>query len=481
MSQGEVPGGPGGPGEPAAKVPATGRATRVSPRALSLFAAMPGLVGFIARPLALAFILFELLAAVAVVIFLMGPMAQGSAERLAGLMVLSAQTWSELPPGTRADFELELARTHWLSLREAGTRPSPTGWHGFYIHFLEQALATKTGSEQHLRGELRAGDWWWWATLPSGDGRIDVGFPAWRIGTHPLAAILLTLGGGLLLALVATLWLAHRLAAPLAQMERATAVVGRGALPDTLPETGPRELATLVARFNLMARQVRELVAVRTTLMAGISHDLRTPLARMRLALALLAERPTPRLIERLEADIAEMDQLIGKVLDLARGLEAETWVDLDLGELLAELAEAIPGDRVRFTRLAAPLVRPVPPLALRRVLENLLTNALRYGMEQPVDLVLKASQGQVRIGVLDRGPGIPPERVEAMFQPFQRGEISRSPLTGGAGLGLAIVRQLVETHGWQVQLLPRENGGLAAWLQLDPSSSTPNTQKRPL
>ena len=428
-----------------------------------------GLVRFIARPLAMAFILFELLTAVAVVVFLMGPMAQGSAERLAGLMVLSAQTWSELPPETRADFELELAGTHWLSLREAGTPPPASGWHGFYVHFLERALAVKTGGEQHLRGELRDGEIWWWARLPSGDGWIDVGFPAWRIGTHPLMAFLFTLGGGLLLALVATLWLARRIAAPLAQMERATAVVGRGEIPATLPETGPRELATLAARFNLMARQVRELLAVRTTLMAGISHDLRTPLARMRLALALLAERPTPRLIARLEADITEMDQLIGRVLDLARGLEAEAPVELDLRALLVELAEAAPAGRVRHTLPAAPLVRSVPPLALRRVIENLLENALRYGQEQPVDLVLAVSAGQARIGVLDRGPGIPPDQVEAMFQPFQRGETSRSPLTGGAGLGLAIVRQLAETHGWQVQLQTRENGGLAAWLILAP------------
>lgn len=434
----------------------------------------PGLVWFIARPLALAFILFELLAAVAVVVFLMGPMALGSAERLAGLMVLSAQTWSELPPGTRPDFELELARTHWLSLRENGPASAQEGWHGFYVYFLERALAAQTGIRQHLAHEVRNGEDWWWATIPSGAGSLAVGFPAWRIGTHPLRALTLTLGGGLLLALVATFWLARRIAAPLAQLEIATAVVGRGEIPENLPETGPRELATLAARFNLMAHQVRELLAMRTTLMAGFSHDLRTPLARMRLALALLAERPTPRLIERLEQDIAEMDQLIGKILDLARGLEAEKPVDLDLGALLRELAETAPAGRVHCDLPALPLVRPLPPLALRRVIENLLENALRYGKEQPVDLVLLAADDQVRIGVLDRGPGIPPAQVEAMFQPFQRGEISRSPLTGGAGLGLAIVRQLTEANGWHVQLLAREQGGLAAWLQLDARPLSP-------
>jgi len=439
--------------------------------------ARPRLVWFIARPLALAFILFELLVALAVVIFLMGPMAQGSAERLASLMVLSAQTWSELPPETRADYELELARTHWLSLRETSPALAERSWHGFYVYFLEQALTEETGVPQHLAYERRNGEDWWWATIPSGPGSLAVGFPAWRIGTHPLQALLFTLGGGLLLALLATLWLAHRFAAPLARLERATALVGRGDIPDILPETGPQELANLAARFNLMARQVRELLIIRTTLLAGVSHDLRTPLARMRLALALLVERPTPKLISRLEDDIAEMDQLIGKVLDLARGLEAEMPVDLNLVALLKELAEAAPPGRVRCDLPAIPLVQPLPPLALRRVVENLLANALRYGKEQPVDLVLRASNHLVHIGVLDRGPGIPPAQVEAMFQPFQRGEASRSPVTGGAGLGLAIVRQLAEANGWQVRLLEREDGGLAAWLELGPFIVRPTSQ----
>ena len=105
--------------------------------------------------------------------------------------------------------------------------------------------------------------------------------------------------------------------------------------------------------------------------------------------------------------------------------------------------------------------------MALRRVLENLLDNALRYGGGQPIDLLLEATQTAVRIGVLDRGPGIPADQIEAMFQPFHRGDASRSPVYGGAGLGLAIVRQLTEAKGWRIQLQPRAGGGLEAWLTI--------------
>jgi two-component system osmolarity sensor histidine kinase EnvZ len=272
---------------------------------------------------------------------------------------------------------------------------------------------------------------------------------------------------GLVLALLAAAWLARRSVVPLARLEQAAAQVGRGEVMELLPETGPRELATLAHRFNEMARQVRELMANRTTLLAGVSHDLRTPLARMRLALALLEEKPTPKLIARLEQDIEEMDRLIGQVLDLARGMEREAAAEIDLPALLTDLAAGTPDGRVRVRVAPQACQVQAPPSALRRVLGNLLDNALRYGGDQPVELLAEQVGSKVRVGVLDRGPGIPAEQMNAVFQPFHRVETSRSPSTGGAGLGLAIVRQLAETHGWQVEIGPRSEGGLEAWLTL--------------
>lgn len=417
--------------------------------------------------LGLAFIVFELLAAAAVVSLVMVPMARRSTDDLANLMVLSAQTWSELPPSTRPDFELELARTYLLVLRAEPVKPGRDEWHGAYLYFLEAALAEKTGREQHLAHETIDGEGWYWASLPSAGTSLSVGFPARRVGAQPLTAILVSSVIGLVLALLAATWLARRSVVPLARLEQAAAQVGRGEVMELLPETGPRELATLAHRFNEMARQVRELMANRTTLLAGVSHDLRTPLARMRLALALLEEKPTPKLIARLEKDIEEMDRLIGQVLNLARGMERESAVEIDLSALLTDLAAGTPDGRVRVR--IAPQPRPLlaPPSALRRVIGNLLDNAMRYGGDQTVELVVEQSGKGVRIGVLDRGPGIPPEQMSAVFQPFHRVETSRSPNTGGAGLGLSIVRQLAGANGWQVDIGPRVDGGLEAWLTL--------------
>lgn len=417
--------------------------------------------------LALLFIVFELLVAGAVIALLMSPMARRAADDLAGLMLLSAQTRSELPPGTRADFELELAQTHLLWVRDTAPGDTQDEWHGVYIYFLEQALANKTGRMQHFAHTVIDDADWFWATLPSGTGTLAVGFPGSRVGTQPVQALLITLGAGLVLAVLAAIWLAGRITRPLARMGEAAAKVGLGEVPALLSESGPRELAVLAKRLNSMARQVQELLASRTTMLAGISHDLRTPLARIRLALALLEVQPTPALIARIDSDVEQMDSLIGDVLSLARGLALEAPEAVDLGSIASRIDTEEYGASLTLTLPAQPVHHRVRPLALRRVLCNLIDNARRYGDGKPVELRIIDVEAYVRIGVLDRGPGIPEDQLQAVLLPFHRLDESRSPTTGGTGLGLAIVQQLAISNNWSVTLENRAGGGLAVWVTL--------------
>jgi two-component system osmolarity sensor histidine kinase EnvZ len=185
----------------------------------------------------------------------------------------------------------------------------------------------------------------------------------------------------------------------------------------------------------------------------------------MRLALELLTHRRDPALIQRLEQDVEEMNRLVGDMLDLARGLGREAPASMAIRPLLEELAARARETGVQATVSSTDCVASAPPHALRRVLGNLLANAQRYGGGQPVELHAQLEQSGVRIGVLDRGPGIPPEQLDAVFRPFHRVEPSRNPGTGGAGLGLAIVRQLAQANGWTVTLENRPSGGLAAWV----------------
>jgi two-component system osmolarity sensor histidine kinase EnvZ len=279
--------------------------------------------------------------------------------------------------------------------------------------------------------------------------------------------VLLTAAAGLILAVLAAVWLARRIVAPLERLDAAAALLGRGERPALLPETGPRELARLAHRVNALGREVHELLDGRTTLLAGLSHDLRTPLARMRLAIEMLSRRPDPALIERLERDIEEMNRLVGDMLELARGLGQEAPRRIDVGELLEQLARSAREAGASVTVVSAPCTATAAPMALRRVLGNLLSNAQRYGGAGMIELQAQRDGGAVRIGVLDRGRGIPDDQLEAVFRPFHRVESSRSRGTGGSGLGLAIVRQLAQANGWTVSLENRAGGGLAAWVTL--------------
>ncbi len=417
--------------------------------------------------LALAFVAMELLVMAVFVGWVLLPLARRSADDLAGLMVLSAQTWAELPPQTRAAFEVELFNKHALALRSDPPGPARDEWHPPYFYLLEDALAQRLQRAQHLSREATDTGTWYWAQVPVGQGYLSVGLTDNRVDSQPVTAFVVALVAGLALALAVAVWLARRLTRPLARLEAASADIGQGNLGQRLPETGPREMVALSRRFNAMAQQVQDLLSARTTLLAGVSHDLRTPLARMRLALEMLREAPDAALIDRIERDITQMNQLIGDVLTLARGLGQEPPRVLDLADFLQQLASDF-DTPAQPVHLDCPVRSvSVAATALQRVLGNLLQNAQRYAPGSPLDLVAKLEDGALNMGVLDRGPGIAAEKMEAMFEPFVRLEHSRSPATGGAGLGLAIVRALARANGWTVSLSARPGGGLQAWVRV--------------
>ncbi|NEX17460.1 MAG: HAMP domain-containing histidine kinase [Halochromatium sp.] len=424
--------------------------------------------------LALIFVLFELVSALAVVFLLMLPMAERASSDLAGLMVLSAQTHTELPPGTRPAFAKELLRAHGLELRTSHpVDAEPQHRHGLYLRALESQLSARTGQVIEFLETEQAGELWLWASLPSGGQTLWLGFPQSRVGPHPLAALMLTLSAGLLLAILAAWWLGGVILTPIKRFDSAAATLGRGETPTLLPEQGPRELAGLAHRFNRLSEQIRELLEARTTLLAGLSHDLRTPLARMRLALEMLQRRPDPAWIERLDKDIGEMDRLVGDVLMLARGLSQEPSEPVELSTLLEELA-AVARTTGADVRVQCPRIEmQIAVAALRRVLSNLLDNAHRYAGMHPIELQAEFAGKHCRIGILDLGPGIPATELQAVFRPFHRVEHSRSPNTGGTGLGLAIVKQLAQAQGWQVWLENRPDAGLVAWVELPVSGDS--------
>ena len=269
------------------------------------------------------------------------------------------------------------------------------------------------------------------------------------------------------LSLIGAWLIASNIARPLAALRRAAQRLGLGQHHEALPEVGPREVRTMAAAFNRMASDLESMERERAMVLAGISHDLRTPLSRLRLALEMSGAESSAT--DAMIADIVEMDAIIGQFLDFARGAnEAKTESDLDaeMGDL-AEHYRRI-GKNVSFEEHGNMHFR-FARLAVRRAVANLVDNALRYAGE-PVEVEATRRDGEVIVEVRDRGPGIPAQEVERLKRPFTRLDDSRTG-PAGSGLGLAIVERIAHAHGGRLELAPRAGGGLVARLVLSARS----------
>ena len=296
----------------------------------------------------------------------------------------------------------------------------------------------------------------YWLALPR--ERIERVFPLGWLGWG-VAALLLSLFGAWLIV--------FRITRPLKALQEAARKIGAGETPTRLDESGPTELATVAHAFNQMNADLAQIDQDRALILAGISHDLRTPLTRLRMGIEMSADED---LREGMTADVEEMDKTIGQFLDFARSEGGEAQQEVDVAALLAELSTQYQrrGFKVEIAKSAAPArALPVRPQALRRAVSNLIDNALRYaGSESVVEVELDSSANEFAIEVRDRGPGIPQEEVERIKRPFARLETARSN-TAGAGLGLAIVERIARSHNGRLDLLPRPGGGLIARLVL--------------
>ena len=291
----------------------------------------------------------------------------------------------------------------------------------------------------------------YWVMMPR--ERIERQFPWQWLGWTALA---------LLLSLVGAWLIVSRINRPLKALATAAADIGSGKTPAPLPESGPVEIETLARSFNQMSRDLARLDADRALILAGVSHDLRTPLSRLRLSTEMSASDDKREMI----ADIAEMDSIIGQFLDFARTQSEEPPVPTDLAGLAREaVARALRlGHEVKADIGPVP-EQPLRRLGIKRLIANLLDNALAHGGND-VCVAVRSEGGRLILEVLDRGRGIPPEETERLKQPFTRLDQARSG-KGGSGLGLAIVDRIAQHHGGSFELLPRDGGGLVARVSL--------------
>ncbi|MGJ3523443.1 ATP-binding protein [Nitratidesulfovibrio sp. D1] len=331
------------------------------------------------------------------------------------------------------------------------------------------------------------------------DGHYDIGYTVgvrlrdgmWAVFTHVLPEgnrpwipepMLWDLGwrivGVALLGLVVVGWMTR----PLRMLADAADEFGAGLVRAPLPERGPLEIRRAAQAFNRMQDRIRQFVDERGRLLAAISHDLRTPVTRMRLR---ADQMEPPELRKRFLADLDEIRDLLSTTIDFVRSTDSrEATAAVDVTALLESLAEdcrdlhmghmgqtghAGP-PQLRITLHGTAEGRPThiqaQPLALKRCLSNLLENAVRYGGGQ-VDIEVRDADDMLSVAIRDRGPGLPEQYTDKVFEPFFRVEHSRNRQTGGSGLGLSIARNIARQHGGDITLANREGGGLEAQLRL--------------
>ena len=272
---------------------------------------------------------------------------------------------------------------------------------------------------------------------------------------------------GLTLALAGGFLLMVRVNRPLRALAAAAGDIGAGKTPEPIDENGPTEIRTLSHAFNQMTSNLKQLDADRAVLLAGISHDLRTPLSRLRLGVEMLDEGRDTGLKPGMIEDIEDMDAIINQFLDFAReGGNELSRPDEDLNQIVASVCDryARNGGSIS-TQLGGLPPLTLKPTATQRMVTNLVDNAMRHGGGQ-IEVKTERVGGSAILRVLDRGPGIPENEFARVMQPFTRLDTSRAG-ANGSGLGLAIVERAARMHGGNVKLLQRDGGGLEARVEL--------------
>jgi signal transduction histidine kinase len=300
--------------------------------------------------------------------------------------------------------------------------------------------------------QLRDGTW----------ARFDTELPAqpdslpWRLALN-LAVLLATV---LVLSFIAVRWVVR----PLQQLTAAAQALGEDLNRPPLPEAGPREVQQAARAFNTMQQRLAAFVNERTRMLTALSHDLKTPLTRMRLRTDLMDDEDQR---QRFEVDLKQMEAMVSETLDFMRGLGGhEALQPVDLNALVAGLQadqQAMGRHVLVQGQTQAPLM--AMPSLIKRALGNLVDNAVLYGGS--ATLQIEDSPTRVTLRVSDSGPGIPADELERVFEPFYRLEGSRNRSSGGTGLGLGIARNIARAHGGDLALLNRTAGGLEAVLTL--------------
>ena len=295
-----------------------------------------------------------------------------------------------------------------------------------------------------------------WAVIPTPGDRP---FPWHWIGWGIIVAGLSIIGA------YAT---ATRINRPLNLLIQATEQLKKGELPKKLPLDSVSEFQTMSQTFNEMADGLNKVEQERKLLLAGISHDVRTPLTRLRIAIEMLPEKIAAKLKKSMEEDVIEIDSILNQFMDYVRGFDQEIKISSNLNDFFNHLKEQhkiLNHNIVLVSNHKIPIFYDIRPISFRRLFDNLINNAFSYSNGE-VLITVKKNKDNITISILDDGPGIPPDQIKRLLKPFERMDEARGN-SEGCGLGLAIAERITQSHDGKLIITNRAKKGLEVKITL--------------
>jgi len=390
------------------------------------------------------------------------PRAQQKAQLVVSTINLTRAAILSAAPQWRGALLAELREAEGMrvEISETTDTSTPLDESSRELHLMTEAVRTKLGNETQF-ASTRNGINDLWVNFHIGQDEFWVAIPRTRI-EQPMSRLLLWGGSvAFLFALIGAYLIARQVTQPLQRLSNAAQQIGEGKQLAPLPEVGSQEIVAVSRAFNQMSSDLEANEKERALVLAGISHDLRTPLSRMRIAAELSRDES---LRADIEADVTQMDGIIQQFLDYAKLDAQEQPVVIDVAALVQEVAQRYAVHSIRLVLADLPNLR-VRPVLLKRALSNLLDNAVKYGAGEIV-VTLRQIESCVELSVADQGAGIPQQQLASVVRPFVRLENARSG-AGGSGLGLAIVDRAARAHQGELILSSRDGGGLVATLRL--------------
>lgn len=399
------------------------------------------------------------------------PLLRVATTDFSTIIVEDIKALSASGPEQRESFSRRMADEHKLVLLQAIPLSKPEKPLFFpYLIVMENVLGEKLGQNITIQRVLYPGlDYAFAVNTPT--GQLWLGFSHDRIGTAPVLTLSAMFAFVILIAVLGAWLLARWLAHPLHILRQNAQRLAANQDKLIPADSRVKELNDLASACNTLAESLRRMVEQRSVLLAGIAHDLRSPMARMELALELARVTANPARLARIADDLSEMRHLIDSYVDFTAGCSNRRLEPVMLNSHISAWLKVRGGDIPLELDARAEAAFFINRQALERILGNLIDNALKHG-RPPYVLRTRVLEDGVRIELENAGEPLTEAQCKDAFEPFTRLDPSRNPQCPGSGLGLSIVRDIAAANGWRTGLTPRMGGGAVAWLELSPTES---------